>query len=92
MKANEVWFRCQKARIMSWLGSNHVGAIIPTGPDSGIVLAVYHNGRYIEPEVFHVPNSPAEMWGPDGPLYRSQQPPEAPEDPAAPEGGPDESH
>lgn len=72
MKARELYMRCVKARIVSWLNSTTVGAVLPAG-DTHVVLAVYHNGKYVEPEPIHIPNSPAEMWGPDGPIYRSMQ-------------------
>lgn len=72
MRASDIVMRCTKARIMSWLNTATIGAVIPTLDGHGIVLAVYHNGRYIEPEPVTVPNSLAEMWGPDGPIYRGQ--------------------
>jgi hypothetical protein len=82
MKARELVGRCVKARIVSWLNSNTVGAVLANPDGHGIVLAVYNNGRYVEPEMVHVPSSPAELWGPDGPIYRSgqEQPQEKPEE------------
>lgn len=74
MKARDVVMRCFKARVMSWLNTATIGAVIPTSEGHGLVLAVYHNGKYIEPEPIMVPNSLAEMWGPDGPVGRNGQP------------------
>lgn len=66
MKGNELWLRCQKARIVSWLQSTQIGAVISTMDGRSVVLAVYDNGRYVEPEPLHMPNSPADLgWGPD---------------------------
>lgn len=87
MKARELYMRCVKARIMSWVSTSQMAAIVPTVEGPPIVLAVYNNGRYVEPEPFHVPSSPAEMWGPDGPIYRS---PAQPEEPPPPQGPDDE--
>ena len=77
MKGRELFMRCQKARIMSWLNSSVVGATLPAG-EGFIVLAVYNNGRYVEPEHVHIPNTPAEMgWGLDGPAqYNQPRPPD----------------
>jgi len=90
MKARELWMRCQKARIMSWLNSSQVGAVLPCGDNQMVVLAMYYNGRYVEPEVFQIPNGvPADWIGPDGPVNfhhdHDHPEPEAPEQPE--EGG-----
>jgi hypothetical protein len=83
VKARELYMRCVKARIVSWLNSTAVGATLPVG-EGFIVLAVYNNGRYVEPEHVRIPDSPAEMgWGPDGPAEYNQPKPE-------PEEGPEE--
>jgi hypothetical protein len=74
MKGRELYMRCVKARIMSWLNSAIIGAVLPTQDGHGIVLAVYQNGRYVEPETIMMPNSPADMWGPDGPVGHYGQP------------------
>lgn len=74
VKARDIVMRCFKARVMSWLNTATIGAVLPTAEGHGIVLAVYHNGRYIEPEPIQVPNSLAEMWGPDGPIGHNGQP------------------
>lgn len=68
MKARELYMRCVKARIMSWLHSAQIGAVIHGIDGSSTVIAVYSNGKYVEPEVIRMPNSPGEMWGPDGPV------------------------
>lgn len=66
MKGTELFMRCQKARIVSWLNSSQVGAVISTLDGNAVCLAVYDNGRYVEPEPLHMPNSPADLgWGPD---------------------------
>lgn len=83
MKATELYMRCVKARIVSWLNTTQVGAIVPTVEGPPLVLAVYSNGRYVEPEPIRIPNSPAEMWGPDGPIYRGQGEAPPPEEPPA---------
>jgi len=91
VKARELISRCFKARVMSWLHSATIGAVIPTSEGHGFVLAVYHNGRYVEPDMIHVPNSPAEMWGPDGPIGHNGQP-LAPDDKPPEEGGEEEDN
>jgi hypothetical protein len=68
MKIRDLVMRCFKARIVSWLNTSQTGAVVPTMDGHGVVLAVYQNGRYFQPEAFHIPSSPAELWGPDGPL------------------------
>lgn len=71
MKVSEITGRCLKARIISWLNSGDFPAYIPTIDGSGVILALYRNGRHVQPEVVRVPNSPAELgniWGPDGPV------------------------
>ena len=76
MKAREVLMRCFKARMVSWLTISQQGAVIPTTDGGSLVMAVYNNGRYVEPNLIRIPNDPGDManWGPDGPL----KPPEAP--------------
>lgn len=78
MREREILARCLKARIVSWLQNCRLGVVIPTIDGSGCVIAVYHNGRYVEPELVQVPDSPADLgWGPDGPAtYNQEKPPE----------------
>jgi hypothetical protein len=64
-----------KARIMSWLTTSQAAALVPTLDGSAGVVAVYQNGRYVEPEMVVIPNSPEGVWGPDGPVNIS---PDAP--------------
>lgn len=91
MKIRDLAMRCVKARIVSWLNTNQVGAIVPTLDGRGVVLAVYQNGKYYEPEAVRIPSSPAELWGPDGPMQWGGLPgtPGQAEDPPAGEGPPD---
>ena len=71
--------RCVKARIVSWLNSDKVGATLPVG-DGGqyIILAIYENGKYVKPETVTIPNGVPADWGPDGPVQYGpvQAPPE----------------
>lgn len=76
MKARELAMRCFKARVMSWLNTSRVGAVIHTNEGFQVVLAVYDNGRYWEPEPLQVPSSVNEMWGPDGPVNFGPMPPQ----------------
>jgi hypothetical protein len=69
MRANELWVRCQKARIVSWLNSDKVGATLPLNDGQYVLLAIYENGRYVKPETVTIPASlPADWVGPDGPF------------------------
>lgn len=63
-----------KARIASWLNSGAVPVIIPStaGP---VVIAVYSNGRYVEPETINIPSTLPAHWGPDGPVQMGPQEP-----------------
>jgi len=83
MKANELWMRCAKARIVSWLNSDKVGATLPLGEGQYVIVAIYDNGRYVQPEVVDIPNGvPADWVGPDGPINLTPtEEPEAPETP-----------
>ena len=67
---------CVKARIISWLQSGQVGAVVQGVDGNTTVITVYRNGKYIEPRVVHIPDSPSEMsgWGPDGPVQMGPQP------------------
>ncbi len=69
MKANELWLRCFKARVMSWLNTSRIGATLPLGDGQYVILAIYENGRYYKPDTVEIPNSvPADWVGPDGPV------------------------
>ena len=70
MTGAELYMRCVKARIVSWLNSDKVGATLPLGDGQYVIVAIYENGRYVRPEKVTVPSSLAEMqgWGIDGPL------------------------
>jgi hypothetical protein len=84
VKVRELAMRCLKARFVSWITTSQTPVIVPTMDGSGCVIAVYSNGKYITPQIVHIPNGVPENWGPDGPI---------PEPPAAPpEGGPDNDH
>lgn len=81
MKANELWVRCFKARIVSWLNSDKVGATLPLNDGQYVLLAIYDNGRYVNPETVTVPGSlPADWIGPDGPFTIPQPEDEKPEE------------
>ncbi len=67
MKIREIALRCFKARIVSWLTTSVQGAIAPTADGSAVVIAVYSNGRYVEPEILPEPDD-RSAWGPDGPV------------------------
>jgi hypothetical protein len=79
MKSRELIMRYFKARALSWLTVSTIPVMIP-GTDSPVVLAVYHNGKYISPEVVHIPNDPRDLWGPDGPISKEPPPDEGGED------------
>ncbi len=66
--------RCQKARLVSWLNSDKVAATIPLSDGQYCILAVYNNGKYYEPEVLTIPDSPEGLWGPDGPINITMNP------------------
>ena len=82
MRANELWMRCLKARIVSWLNSDRVGATLPLGEGQYVIVAIYENGRYLKPAPVTVPDSLADManWGPDGPINLTVTKPEDDED------------
>ena len=88
MTGHELFMRCVKARIVSWLNSDKVGATLPLGDGQYVIVAIYENGRYVKPEKVSIPSSLAEMegWGMDGPLGDVAQPQELPD-----EGDDDES-
>ncbi len=70
MKANELWMRCLKARLVSWLNTDKVGATIPLGNGQYVVFAIYENGRYYQPDPITIPDGVPPGWGldqPDGP-------------------------
>jgi hypothetical protein len=85
MKARELWVRCQKARIISWLNSTKVGAVFPLGDGNAVILAIYDNGKYFEPPAASAPDDPSPLWGPDGPFTwnglqeQEEQPGDSPE-------------
>lgn len=78
MKAGELWLRCQKARIISWLNSGQYGATLPLNDGQYVIIAIYDNGRYVKPESVTVPNDVSALWGPDQPDGPAQynKPPE----------------
>jgi hypothetical protein len=75
VKTRELAMRCLKARIVSWLNTSRVGAVITTNEGMPVVLAIYDNGRYWEPEPIQIPNTLGEFWGPDGPVNLGPMPP-----------------
>jgi hypothetical protein len=82
VKVRELTSRCLKARFVSWITVSTQPVLVPTLDGSGCVIAVYSNGKYVTPQVVHIPSGVPEDWGPDGPIHPSQQPP------TDPEGGP----
>jgi hypothetical protein len=64
MKTREIVMRCLKARVVSWLTVSPQAVMLP----GGYVLAVYCNGKFIEPEVVRIPDGVPPEWGPDGPI------------------------
>ncbi len=81
MRANELWLRCQKARIMSWLNSSRIGATLPLDEGQYVIVAIYENGRYYKPDTVEIPNSvPADWIGPDGPIDLTPTTEEDPEE------------
>ena len=93
MNARELVGRLVKARIVSWLNSSVVGAVVPVGDGNGVVLAVYDNGRYVAPQMVQVPNDVGPLWGPDqpdGPATYGQHP-KPPEENQEEEGTPDDT-
>jgi hypothetical protein len=77
LKVSEIVMRCVKARFVSWITNSQVNATVPTLDGSGVILAVYVNGRAVQLGV-EVPDSPADLWGPDGPV--NMTPAEEPEE------------
>lgn len=71
--------RCFKARVVSWLNSTRIGAIAVDIEGNPYIAAVYDNGKYVDVDphsVVRIPDSPRDLWGPDGPLDTSQEQPE----------------
>ncbi len=58
MKARAILTRCFKARVLSWLTESIQGVII-----HGVIVAAYHNGKYIEPQMVVIPDGVPEGWG-----------------------------
>jgi hypothetical protein len=85
VKTREIVVRSLKARVVSWLTVTPQAVLLP-GADSPYVLAVYYNGRYVEPATITIPDGVPPEWGPDGPW--SPKPPESPD---KPEGGGDDN-
>ena len=70
MKTTEIVSRCLKARVVSWLTVSQQAVVMPSVDGSGCILAVYDNGRYMQPELVRIPDGVPPGWGPDGPLQR----------------------
>lgn len=82
MKAREIMMMCVKTRIVSWLTTSAQPVVVHTIDGGHGVVAVYANGKYVPPsEVVQIPDSPRDLWGPDGPI------PQPPEDESGTEQG-----
>ena len=69
MKARQIVVRMLKARTVSWLTNSQQAVVLPSVDGSSVaVVAVYDTGRYIRPEIVHVPDGVPEGWGMDGPI------------------------
>jgi hypothetical protein len=73
MKLREITAICLKARLYSWLTISTQGAMIPCIEGTPVIVAVYANGRRIEPAPVETPDHVPDNWGPDGPINPPEQ-------------------
>lgn len=82
LTTREIVLRCLKARAISWLTTSHAHAALPTIDGSHVVIAIYLNGKRVEPEIVQVATGTPPEWGPDGPAqYNQGEPPPNHEEP-----------
>jgi hypothetical protein len=79
VKISEIVSRSLKARVVSFLTITPQAVLLP-GAEGPYVLAVYYNGRYVEPATITIPDGVPPEWGPDGP-WSPKPPADSPDKP-----------
>jgi len=75
VRLREIAMRCLKARVLSWLTVSAQGVVVHGVDGTSCVIAVYGNGKRIEPEVVHIPDGIPPEWGMDGPVRKPEDEP-----------------
>lgn len=77
MRTSEIAMRSFKTRLYSWLTMSTQGCLIRAADGTPALIAVYHNGRYIEPDFIKIgiPDDLSTLGspgGPDGPPIKEE--------------------